>query len=194
LKKDKGLIDMLDQLKKNAENRMNKALEALAHAFNKIRTGRAHPSLLNGISVDYYNVNTPLAQVASVVIEDTRTLSVTPWEKTLVPNIEKAILKSDLGLNPSTSGSVIRIPLPPLTEETRRTYGRQARQEAEGAKISIRNIRRDLLSDSKESLKRKEISEDEERRIQDDIQKITNRFVASIDEALAAKEKDLMEI
>ena len=185
---------MIEEFKQDAEQRMTKALEALSVAFNKIRTGRAHPSLLDGLSIDYYGVDTPLSQAASISIEDSRTLSVTPWEKSLVPDIEKAIMKSELGLNPSTAGSVIRIPLPPLTEETRRSYGKQARQEAEGSRISIRNVRRDVLSDIKDLLKAKEISEDEERKAQDDVQKITDRFIGKVEEALVAKEKDLMEI
>lgn len=185
---------MIEDFKKDAEQRMAKTIEALGVAFNKIRTGRAHPSLLNGLSVDYYGVDTPLNQAASVTIEDSRTLTVSPYEKSLVPEIEKAIMKSELGLNPSTAGTVIRIPLPPLTEETRRSYGKQARHEAEGSRIAIRNIRRDVLSDIKDLLKEKEISEDEERKAQDDVQKITDRFVAKVEEALAAKEKDLLEI
>ncbi len=185
---------MIDEFKQDAEQRMNKAIEALGVAFNKIRTGRAHPSLLNGISIDYYGVDTPLSQAASISVEDSRTLSVTPWEKNLVSDIEKAILKSELGLNPTTAGSVIRIPLPPLTEETRKNYGKQARQEAEGARISIRNIRRDVLSDIKDLLKEKEISEDEERKGQEDVQKITDKYIANVEQALIAKEKDLMEI
>jgi len=185
---------VIEDFKKDAEQRMAKTVEALGVAFNKIRTGRAHPSLLDGLSVDYYGVDTPLNQAASVSIEDSRTLSVTPYEKSLVPEIEKAIMKSELGLNPSTAGTVIRIPLPPLTEETRRSYGKQARHEAEGSRIAIRNIRRDVLSDIKDLLKEKEISEDEERKAQDDVQKITDKFVARVEEALAAKEKDLMEI
>ena len=185
---------MIEDFKKDAEQRMAKSVEALGVAFNKIRTGRAHPSLLNGLSVDYYGVDTPLNQAASVTIEDSRTLSVSPYEKSLVPEIEKAIMKSELGLNPSTAGAIIRIPLPPLTEETRRSYGKQARHEAEGSRIAIRNIRRDVLSDIKDLLKEKEISEDEERKAQDDVQKITDRFIAKVDEALATKEKDLLEI
>lgn len=185
---------MIEDFKKDAEQRMAKTVEALGVAFNKIRTGRAHPSLLNGLSVDYYGVDTPLNQAASVTIEDSRTLSVSPYEKSLVPDIEKAIMKSELGLNPSTAGTVIRIPLPPLTEETRRSYGKQARHEAEGSRIAIRNIRRDVLSDIKDLLKEKEISEDEERKAQDDVQKITDRLIARVEEALAAKEKDLLEI
>jgi ribosome recycling factor len=185
---------VIEDFKKDAEQRMAKTVEALGVAFNKIRTGRAHPSLLNGLSVDYYGVDTPLNQAASITIEDSRTLSVSPYEKSLVPEIEKAIMKSELGLNPSTAGAIIRIPLPPLTEETRRSYGKQARQEAEGSRIAIRNIRRDVLSDIKDLLKEKEISEDEERKAQDDVQKITDRFIAKVEEALAVKEKDLLEI
>jgi ribosome recycling factor len=185
---------VIEDFKKDAEQRMAKTVEALGVAFNKIRTGRAHPSLLNGLTVDYYGVNTPLSQAASVTIEDSRTLSVSPYEKSLVPEIEKAIMKSELGLNPSTAGTIIRIPLPALTEETRRNYGKQARHEAEGSRIGIRNIRRDVLSDIKDLLKEKEISEDEERKAQDDVQKITDRFIAKVEEALAAKEKDLLEI
>ena len=185
---------MINELKIDAEQRMSKSIDALGNAFNKSRTGRAHSSLLNGISVDYYGVDTPLSQAASIVVEDSRTLSVTPWEKFLVPEIEKAIMKSDLGLNPSTAGSVIRLPLPALTEETRRTYGKQAKAEAENSRISIRNIRRDILTDVKDLLKEKDISEDEERKAHDDVQKITDRFIARVDEALVIKERDLMEI
>ena len=185
---------MINELKIDAEQRMSKSIDALGNAFNKIRTGRAHSSLLNGISVDYYGVDTPLSQAASIVVEDSRTLSVTPWEKFLVPEIEKAIMKSDLGLNPSTAGSVIRLPLPALTEETRRTYGKQAKAEAENSRISIRNIRRDILTDVKDLLKEKDISEDEERKAHDNVQKITDRFIARVDEALVIKERDLMEI
>ena len=185
---------MINELNIDAAQRMSKSIDALGNAFNKIRTGRAHSSLLNGISVDYYGVDTPLSQAASIVVEDSRTLSVTPWEKFLVPEIEKAIMKSDLGLNPSTAGSVIRLPLPALTEETRRTYGKQAKAEAENSRISIRNIRRDILTDVKDLLKEKDISEDEERKAHDDVQKITDRFIARVDEALVIKERDLMEI
>nr|WP_284500510.1 ribosome recycling factor [Microbulbifer sp. GX H0434] len=173
---------------------MDKALSALAGNFNKIRTGRAHPSILDGIHVSYYGADAPLSQVANVNVEDARTLSVTPWEKSLVPDIEKAIMKSDLGLNPSTAGTVIRIPMPMLTEETRKNFIRQARGEAETARVSIRNARRDALAEVKALLKEKEISEDDERRAGDEIQKITDKHVADVDQALAAKEKDLMEI
>ena len=185
---------MIEDIKKDAKVRMGKTLDALGSNFNKIRTGRAHPSILDGIQVSYYGSDTPLSQVANVNVEDARTLSVTPWEKNLVPDIEKAIMKSDLGLNPSTAGAVIRIPMPMLTEETRKNFIRQARGEAENARVSIRNIRRDALAEVKALVKEKEISEDDERRAGDDIQKITDQFVADVDKALAAKEKDLMEI
>lgn len=185
---------MINDLKKDAEERMAKTLDALGHSLNKIRTGRAHPSLLEGVRVNYYGTETPLSQVAAVNVEDARTLSVVPWEKNLVPDIEKAIMKADLGLNPSTAGTVIRIPMPMLTEETRRGYTRQAKQEAEQSRVSVRNIRRDVLADLKELLKDKQISEDEDHRAQDDVQKITDRFIAEIEKTLAAKEADLMEI
>ncbi|MFI2810557.1 MULTISPECIES: ribosome recycling factor [Microbulbifer] len=185
---------MIEDIKKDAKVRMSKALDALGSNFNKIRTGRAHPSILDGIHVSYYGADAPLSQVANVNVEDARTLSVTPWEKNLVPEIEKAIMKSDLGLNPSTAGTVIRIPMPMLTEETRKNFIKQAKSEAETARVSIRNIRRDALADVKALVKDKEISEDDERRASDDIQKITDKFVSDVDAALAAKEKDLMEI
>jgi ribosome recycling factor len=185
---------MINELKKDAETRMTKSVEALGTAFNKIRTGRAHPSILDGLTVDYYGVQTPLSQVGNLTVLDARTLSISVWEKSMVPDVEKAIMKSDLGLNPATTGELIRIPMPALTEETRKGYIKQARSEAENARISVRNIRRDVLSDIKELQKEKEISEDDERRAQDDVQKITDRYVAKIDEALAVKEKDLMEI
>tara|TARA_R110000787_G_scaffold81405_1_gene176507 strand:+ start:4437 stop:4994 length:558 start_codon:yes stop_codon:yes gene_type:complete len=185
---------MINELQQDAEERMKKTLEALHHAMNKIRTGRAHPSILESIMVSYYGSDTPLTQMANVSVVDARTLSVAAWDKTQVPAIEKAIMKSDLGLNPATAGEVIRIPMPALTEETRKGYIRQARQEAENSKVSIRNIRRDVLSDVRELAKGKDITEDDERRAQDVIQKLTDRFVAGVDEVLAAKEKDLMEI
>jgi ribosome recycling factor len=159
-----------------------------------LRTGRAHPGILDGLTVSYYGVETPLSQVANVNVSDARTLSVVPWEKKLIGDIEKAILKSDLGLNPSTSGDIIRIPLPPLTEETRKVLIKQARAEAEHARVSVRNIRRDVLSDIKSLLKDKAITEDEERKAQDDVQKITDGFVAKVDAALSEKETDLMAI
>lgn len=185
---------MIDEIKQDAEERMQKSLEILGQNFNKIRTGRAHPSILDSIRVEYYGAESPLSQVANINVEDARTLSVVPWEKSMVPDIEKAIMKSELGLNPSTAGAVIRIPMPALTEETRKGYIRQARQEAENARVSVRNIRRDALGDVKDLLKEKEISEDEERRAQDDVQKVTDKYIAEIDKSLAAKESDLMEI
>lgn len=185
---------MLNDLKKDAESRMSKAVDALSNNFNKIRTGRAHPSILDGIHVSYYGAETPLNQLANINVEDSRTLAISPWEKQLVPEIEKAIMKSDLGLNPSTSGGLIRLPMPPLTEETRKNYIKQARAEAEHARVAVRNVRRDVLSDVKALLKEKEISEDDEHRAQDEVQKITDNYISRIDKALTAKETDLMEI
>lgn len=185
---------MIDDIVKDAEVRMGKSVESLKTELSKLRTGRAHPSLLDHITVDYYGSQTPLKQVANVAIEDSRTLTVTPWEKQMVPVIEKAIMESDLGLNPNTAGTVIRIPLPPLTEERRKDMIRIVRQEAEGARVAIRNIRRDANSDLKELLKEKEISEDEARHGEERIQKLTDKYVAKVDEVLAAKEKELMEI
>lgn len=185
---------MLDEILLDSEERMEKAVEALGNAFARIRTGRAHPSILDTVMVNYYGSPTPLKQVANINVEDARTLAVVPWEKPLVPEIEKAIMKADLGLNPATSGEVIRVPMPMLTEETRKTYIRQARQEAENSRVAVRNVRRDAISDSKDLLKEKEISEDEDRRAQDDIQKVTDKFIAKVDAVLAIKEKDLMEI
>ena len=185
---------MIDDIKQDAQQRMEKSLEALSHNFNKIRTGRAHPSLLDGIRAEYYGAETPLNQLASVNVEDARTLAVTAFDKSMTPTIEKAIMKSDLGLNPATAGDVIRIPMPMLTEETRKGYIKQARAEAEAARISIRNARRDGNSLLKELVKDKEISEDDDRRGQDLIQKLTDSFIAKVEDALAVKEADLMEI
>ncbi len=185
---------MIDDIKNDARERMEKSLEALGHNFNKIRTGRAHPSLLDGLKVHYYGADTPLNQVANVNVEDARTLSLTAWDKSMIPEIEKAIMKSDLGLNPATAGEVIRIPMPMLTEETRKGFIRQARQEAEAARVSVRNARRDAMAMLKELVKDKEISEDDERRAHDDVQKLTDGFVAQIEKLLAEKEADLMEI
>lgn len=185
---------MINDIKKDAEERMAKSVDVLGVNFNKIRTGRAHPSILDGVSVSYYGNPTPLTQVANVSVLDARTLSIIPWEKNLVPDIEKAIMKSDLGLNPATTGDLIRVPMPALTEETRKGYIKQAKNEAEAARVSVRNIRRDAIGTLKDLLKEKEITEDEERRAQDDIQKITDKFIAQVDKALAAKEEDLMEI
>lgn len=185
---------MINAIKEDAKERMEKSLDALGHAFAKIRTGRAHPSILDTVRVDYYGSEMPLSQVANVGVEDARTLTVSPWEKNMLPEIEKAIMKSDLGLNPSTAGGVIRVPMPPLTEETRRGYTKQARAEAEGARVAIRNIRRDALAQLKELQKEKEISEDDERRAGDDIQKLTDGYVKRVEELLGAKETDLMEV
>ncbi|WP_045860637.1 ribosome recycling factor [Teredinibacter purpureus] len=185
---------MLNDIKKDAEARMVKSVEVLAVNFNKIRTGRAHPSILDGVMVSYYGNPTPLSQVANVSVLDARTLSLSPWEKSMVPEIEKAIMKSDLGLNPVTTGELIRVPMPALTEESRKGYIKQARTEAENGRISIRNIRRDAISHVKDLLKDKEIGEDDDRRAQDEIQKITDKYIAEADKALVVKEKDLMEI
>lgn len=185
---------MINDIKSDTEARMAKSLTALQGQFNRIRTGRAHPSLLESIRVDYYGSETPLSQVANVVVEDARTLSVTPWEKPLVQAIEKAIMKSDLGLNPATAGTVIRIPMPALTEDTRKGYVKQAKAEAENARVSVRSARRDAMSLLKDLVKEKEISEDEERRAQDEVQKITDVYIKNIDEALSVKESDLLEI
>ena len=185
---------MINDIKKDAEGRMKKAVEVLAINFNKIRTGRAHPSLLDGIMVDYYGTPTPLSQVGNINIEDARTLSVSPWERNLVPAIEKAIMKSDLGLNPSTNNGLIRIPLPMLTEETRKNFIKQARAEAENGRVAVRNVRRDVLGDVKALLKDKAIGEDDDRRAQDEIQKITDKYIAEVDKTLAAKEVDLMAV
>lgn len=185
---------MINEIRDDADDRMNKTLEALDVAFKKIRTGRAHPSILDSVMVSYYGADTPLNQLANINVEDGRTLAVVPWEKPLIPEIEKAIMKADLGLNPATSGEVIRVPMPALTEETRKGYIRQAREEAEKSRISIRNIRRDANGDIKELLKEKEVTEDDARRGEDTIQKVTDKHIESVDQALAAKEKDLMEV
>lgn len=185
---------MINDIKKDAELRMNKSVETLKHELAKLRTGRAHPSILDHLTVEYYGSPVPLSQVANISVEDARTLSITPWEKTMVQPIEKAIMTSDLGLNPATSGTVIRVPMPALTEERRRDLIRVVKQEGEGAKVAIRNIRRDANADFKSLLKEKEITEDDARRAEDDIQKLTDRFVAEIDKLLEVKEKDLLEI
>lgn len=185
---------MIDDIKTEAGERMENSLQALVHNFNKIRTGRAHPSILEGLKVEYYGSDTPLNQVANISVEDARTLSLTAWDKSMVPAIEKAIYKSDLGLNPATAGEVIRIPMPMLTEETRRGFTRQARHEAESARVSVRNARRDAMALLKDLVKEKEISEDEERRAHEAVQKLTDGFVGRIDKLLAEKEAALMEI
>ena len=185
---------MLADIQKDARIRMGKSLESLRHELAKIRTGRAHPSLLEHVHVDYYGSDVPISQAASVSVEDARTLSVTPWDKSMVQVIEKAILKSDLGLNPATAGQVIRIPLPPLTEERRRELGKVVHHEGENSKIAIRNIRRDAIHHIKELLKDKDISEDEERKAEQEIQNVTDTAVGKADGIVAEKEKELREI
>ena len=185
---------MINEIKQDAQERMKKSVEALEHAFAKIRTGRAHPALLDSIIVSYYGADTPLRQVANVNVEDSRTLALSVFDKGMIQAVEKAIMMSDLGLNPATSGTTIRVPMPALTEETRKGYTKQARAEAENGRIAVRNIRRDALSQLKDLQKEKEISEDEERRAADDVQKLTDKFIAEVDKALEAKEKDLMAI
>ena len=184
---------MLKEILEDTEIGMEKSLGALDVAFKKIRTGRATPSLLDSIKVNYYDKLTPLAQVASISIEDAKTLAIAPWEKGIVPEIEKAISESELGLNPATSGETIRVILPDLTEETRRDFIKKAKSEAENAKVSIRNVRREGNSQLKEFLKEKEISEDEQRQGEEEIQKLTDLFVEKVDAALEAKEKDLLD-
>ena len=185
---------MLADIKKDTKNRMTKSLEALRHELAKIRTGRAHPSLLEHVHVNYYGNDVPINQAANISIDDPRTLAVTPWDKSMVQAIEKAILTSDLGLNPSTAGQVIRIPLPPLTEQRRVELGKVVHNEGENAKIAIRNIRRDGNHHIKELLKAKEISADDERRAETEVQQITDDAVKKVDEMVAEKEKELMEI
>ncbi|MBT6210481.1 MAG: ribosome recycling factor, partial [Woeseia sp.] len=175
---------MVEDIKKDAATRMEKSVVSLQQELTKLRTGRAHTSLLDHISVDYYGSETPLTQVANVNVEDARTLTVVPWEKSMVQAIEKAIMKSNLGLNPATAGTIIRVPLPPLTEERRKDMIRLVRQEAEGGRIAIRNIRRDVLSDLKDLKKEKMIGEDDERRAEDEVQTITDKFIAAVDETL----------
>lgn len=185
---------MLDDLKKDATGRMQKSVQALQAELKKMRTGRAHPSLIEHLKVDYYGSDVPLQQVAAISIEDARTLVVSPWEKSSVAAIERAIYKSDLGLTPNTAGTVIRIPLPPLTEERRRDLTKVVRHEAENARVSVRSVRRDVIADLKEMLKEKLVSQDEERRAQDEVQKLTDRFIGEIDQVLAAKEKEILQV
>lgn len=185
---------MLDEIKKDASGRMAKSVVSLRQELTKLRTGRAHTSLLDHITVEYYGAQTPLNQVSNIGVEDSRTLTVTPWEKDMVTVIEKAIMNSDLGLNPASAGTVIRVPLPALTEERRKDMIRIVRHEAEGGRVAVRNIRRDALSDVKDLLKEKMIGEDDEHRAHDDIQGITDKYVAEIDQVLAGKEAELLEI
>ena len=185
---------MINEIIKDAEVRMQKSIDSLKGELAKVRTGRAHPSLLEHIMVDYYGSDTPLSQVASIGVEDARTLTITPWERPMVQAIEKAIMKSDLGLNPNSAGAVIRVPMPQLTEERRRDLVKVVRNEGENGKIAIRNIRRDANSDFKSLEKEKEISEDEERKAQDTIQKLTDKYVKEVDSLVAVKEEDLMKV
>lgn len=185
---------MLEDIKRDTRVRMNKSLEALIRELAKIRTGRAHPSLLEHVQVEYYGSLVPVSQAANVTVEDARTLAVTAWDKTMVAVIEKAILSSDLGLNPNTAGNVIRIPLPPLTEERRVELGKVVHHEGENAKIAIRNIRRDANHHIKDLLKEKEISEDDDRRTEQEIQNITDANITKVDEIVAEKEQELLEI
>jgi ribosome recycling factor len=185
---------MLNDIKNEATGRMQKCIQNFQGDLKKLRTGRAHPSLIEGLKVDFYGNETPLNQVANIAVEDGRTLVVTPWDKTVVGAIEKAIHKSDLHLTPNTAGSVIRIPLPPLTEERRRDILKVVRQDAENARVSLRSVRRDALSELKEAQKEKLISQDDERRGQDEIQKLTDKFVADIDLLMAAKEKEILQV
>jgi len=185
---------MIEDLHKRTAERMGKSIDSLKHELAKIRTGRAHPSLLDHIVVSYYGNDVPLSQTANVTIEDARTLAVTPWERNMIQAIEKAIMSSDLGLNPNTAGTVIRVPMPPLTEERRRDLIKVVRHEAENAKVAIRNIRRDANTELKNALKDKLVSEDEERRSQDQVQKLTDQYVKEVDSVLEKKEADLMAI
>ena len=185
---------MIEEITQDAASRMSKSIESLKTELSKIRTGRAHASLLDHVMVEYYGSEVPIKQVSNITAEDSRTLAVTPWEKDMVAKVEKAIMTSDLGLNPATAGTVIRVPMPQLTEERRKDLVRIVRQEGEGAKVAIRNIRRDANSDFKELLKEKEISEDDERRAEDAVQKLTDKHVAGVDKLLEVKEAELMEV
>jgi len=185
---------MINDILKESEDRMKKSLHSLDVAFNRIRTGRAHPGILDSVKVNYYGTDTPIQQVANVVVEDARTIMVAPWEKKLLHEIEKAIMKADLGLNPSNNGDVIRVPMPSLTEQTRREYTKQAKAEAENARVAVRNIRRDGNTHFKDLLKDKKISEDEARRAEQSIQKLTDNYVGVIDKKFSEKETDLLAI
>ncbi len=185
---------MINEIKQDAEKRMKKAIEMLETALARIRTGRAHPSLLDTVMIDYYGSPTQLKQVANIGVEEGRTLTVSPWERHLIPVIEKAIMSAGLGLNPSTSGELIRLPLPPLTEETRRNLTKVVRQEAEQGRVALRGVRRDANNDLKELLKEKAVSEDEERKGQDDMQKMTDKYVQMVEALAEKKEKELMEV
>ena len=185
---------MIAELRKTTEQKMQKSIEALNNDLGKVRTGRAHPGILDHVHVDYYGTMTPVNQLANVTLIDARTIGVQPWEKPMVAKVEKAIRDADLGLNPATQGELIRVPMPALTEERRRELIKVVKQEGENAKVAIRNLRRDANTHLKDALKKKEIPEDDERRAQDDIQKLTDRYVAEVDKLLADKEKDLMAV
>jgi len=185
---------MLDELKKDARERMAKCVQNFQADLKKLRTGRAHPSLIEHLKVDYYGSEVPLQQLASIAVEDSRTLVISPWEKTVVQAIEKAIFKSDLGLTPMTAGTVIRIPMPPLTEERRREITKMLRHDAENARVAVRNVRRDVMNDIKELLKEKLVSQDDEHRAETEVQKLTDKHVADIEGLLAAKEKEVMQV
>ncbi len=185
---------MLNEIYQDADQRMQKSIAALQQSLSKIRTGRAHPSLLDHVHVSYYGTDVPLSQAANISIEDARTIAVTPFDRSMIQAIEKAIMTSDLGLNPVTAGTVIRVPLPALTEERRRDLARLVHAEGENCKIAIRNIRRDANTASKDLLKDKAITEDEERQAEQRIQELTDKHIASVDEQVAGKEKELMEI
>ncbi len=185
---------MLDDIRNDANSRMGKCITSLKEHFKRMRTGRANTALLEGVRVEYYGSEMPLNQVANVTVEDARTLTVSPWDKAMVPVIEKAIMKSDLGLTPNTAGTVIRLPLPAMTEERRRDLTKVARQEAEQARVAVRAVRRDLMNDLKEMLKEKLISEDDDRRAQEEVQKLTDHHVAEVDAVLAEKEKELLQV
>ncbi len=185
---------MIEDLKKDASQRMTKCVQAFQADIRKLRTGRAHPSLIENMKVDYYGTETPLNQLANISVEDARTLVVTPWDKAAVQAVEKAVFKSDLGLTPMTAGTVIRVPLPPLTEERRKDMIKVVRQDAEGGRVAVRNVRRDVLNDVKEMLKDKMISQDDEKKAHEDIQKLTDAHVAQIDDVLATKEKEILQV
>jgi len=185
---------MLEDIKKDATTRMAKCVQTFQADLRKIRTGRAHPSLIEHLKVDYYGSDAPLNQIASINVEDARTLTISPYEKTMVGAIEKAIYKSELGLTPMSAGTVIRVPLPPLTEERRRDITKVVRHDAENARVAVRNVRRDVMSDIKEALKEKLISQDEEKRAEVEIQKLTDRHIGEIDQFLAVKEKELLQV
>ncbi len=185
---------VIDELRKQTEQKMLKSLDALKQDLAKVRTGRAHTGILDHVQVEYYGSMVPLTQVANVTLIDARTIGVQPWEKPMAPKLEKAIREADLGLNPASQGDLIRVPMPMLTEERRRELTKVVKHEGEGAKVAVRNLRRDANTHLKDALKKKEISEDDERRIQDDIQKLTDRFVVEIDKIVAEKEKDLLAV